>query len=47
MRTLLARVGAASFLDHQAEDLSQVQEPLLGHAKEGCQRINSFSRGQP
>ena len=30
MRTLPARMGTTAFLDHRAEDLSQVQEPLLG-----------------
>ena len=41
MRTLPARVGAAPFLDRRAEDLSQVQEPLLGHAKEGCEELTA------
>ena len=40
MRTLPARVGTAPFVDHRAEDLSQVQYPLLGHAK-GCQDLTA------
>ena len=29
------------FLGHPAEDLSQVQEPLLGHAKENYQELTA------
>ena len=33
MRTLPARVGAAPFFNQRSEDLSEVQEPILGSTK--------------
>ena len=41
MRTLPSRMGTTAFLDQRAEDLSQVQEPLLEYAKEGRQVLTA------
>lgn len=43
MRTLPARVGAAPFFNQRSEDLSEVQEPILGSAEDGRQNLSAYA----